>query len=173
MRAPQGPSATPAAKVDDDLLRQWPLPQPDGAADKEARGRVLIVGGSTELPGGVVLAAEAALRAGAGKVAVATVRSAAPFVAAALPEARVVALDEDGQGRLAIHAAERLRPLLARTAALLVGPGMPTDDAVLPLVDGLLQALADEATVVLDAAAMVPVARGRVGARRGPATVAA
>lgn len=35
------------------LLQRWPLPQPDDDADKEARGRVLVVGGARETPGGV------------------------------------------------------------------------------------------------------------------------
>ncbi len=44
-------------------LRSWALPAPgDG---KEARGRVLVVGGSRETPGSLVLAGEAALRVGA------------------------------------------------------------------------------------------------------------
>jgi NAD(P)H-hydrate repair Nnr-like enzyme with NAD(P)H-hydrate dehydratase domain len=48
---------------------------------------VLAVGGSAEIPGAVVLAATAALRAGAGKLQIATVRSAATHVATAVPEA--------------------------------------------------------------------------------------
>ncbi|HEY1403808.1 MAG TPA: hypothetical protein VGB05_06760, partial [Pyrinomonadaceae bacterium] len=49
-------------------LGAWPLPQPQDDDDKEARGRVLVIGGSTEIAGAVVLAATAALRAGAGKM---------------------------------------------------------------------------------------------------------
>ncbi len=48
------------------LLRRWPLPQPGDEADKEERGRILVVGGAPEMPGAVILAATAALRAGAG-----------------------------------------------------------------------------------------------------------
>ena len=36
-------------------LRAWPLPGPDAGGDKESRGRVLIVGGSAETPGAVIL----------------------------------------------------------------------------------------------------------------------
>jgi NAD(P)H-hydrate repair Nnr-like enzyme with NAD(P)H-hydrate dehydratase domain len=56
-------------------LRRWPLPEP--GSDKEARGRTLVVGGSARTPGAVLLAAEAALRSGAGKLQVATARSVA------------------------------------------------------------------------------------------------
>src|ERR671939_1310704 len=71
------------------LLRQWPLPQPAEGGAKEERGRVLVVGGAPEMPGAVILAATAALRAGAGKVRVCAGGSIAPLVAAAVPEARV------------------------------------------------------------------------------------
>ena len=37
-------------------LRGWPLPAP--GSDKESRGRVLVLGGSRETPGAVVLAGE-------------------------------------------------------------------------------------------------------------------
>src|SRR5688572_15090459 len=74
------------------VLRDWPLP--DLGTDKESRGRTLIIGGSAQTPGAVLLAAEAALRSGAGKLQVATVRSVAVAVAVALPEARVLPLAE-------------------------------------------------------------------------------
>ena len=62
--------------LDSDWLRDRPLPEAHPHADKNARGRVFAVGGCTEMPGGLLLTAEAALRAGAGKVQAATVRSA-------------------------------------------------------------------------------------------------
>ena len=52
--------------LDASMLRSWPLPIPSNDADKEERGHVLILGGSREMPGAVILAAVAALRAGAG-----------------------------------------------------------------------------------------------------------
>lgn len=64
-------------------LRAQPLPAPGG--DKEQRGRVLIVGGSARVPGAVMLAGEAALRAGAGKLQLATAASVAPGMALAMP----------------------------------------------------------------------------------------
>ena len=52
-------------------LRRWPLPQPPADGDKEDRGRLLLVAGSLEVPGAAMLAGNAALRAGAGKVCIA------------------------------------------------------------------------------------------------------
>src|SRR5438045_3138407 len=106
------------------LLRGWPLPRPDADADKEERGRVLVVGGTPETPGALVLAATAALRAGAGKVQIATGRSIAQAVAIAVPEVRVFALPETADGTIAATAAADVAVRAAGAQAVLVGPGM-------------------------------------------------
>ena len=59
-------STPPVTEVTPALLREWPLPGPGGG--KEGRGRAVVVGGSVETPGAVLLAAEATLRVGAGKL---------------------------------------------------------------------------------------------------------
>src|SRR4029079_19598798 len=79
----------PPIDIDSQLLRGWPLPQPDGGADKEQRGATLAIAGSAEMPGTAMLAATSALRAGAGKIAVATLADIAPGIALLLAEARV------------------------------------------------------------------------------------
>lgn len=140
--------------IDDAQLARWPLPFPDGDADKEARGRVLIVAGSCEVPGAALLAAEAAMRAGAGKLAIATAEPVAHALAVAVPESLVVGLPCTSAGALDARAAlDRLAPHAARIDALLVGPGMDCDDATCALVRGLLEHASD-AAIVLDAAAM-------------------
>ena len=68
-------------------LRKWPLPVAAESSDKEDRGHVLVVAGGREIPGAALLAATAALRAGAGKLTIATVQSVAPGLGLALPEA--------------------------------------------------------------------------------------
>lgn len=153
MTAPQ------AIAVDDALLRAWPLPQPDEKGDKESRGRVLVIAGSREIPGAALLAATAALRAGAGKLVVAVPRSIAQMLAAAMPEARVIALPESPKGGVLVDAVETLRELGGETAAVLVGPGMADGTATLPFVQALLPVFR-EATVVLDAMAMDCVPAG-------------
>ena len=104
------------------LLRGWPLP--DLQEDKESRGRVLVVGGSRANPGGVVLAAEAALRAGAGKVQVVTVASTATQLAVALPETYVRGVPESEEGELTAEAAGVVLELAVECEAVLLGPGM-------------------------------------------------
>src|SRR3954466_12454619 len=104
--------------VDAALLRAWPLPTPTMQADKEVRGHVLILGGSREMPGAVILAATAALRAGAGKLTIATGNSVAQLVALALPEARVIGLSETDQGGFTSEAVAKLDPLADKVTAI-------------------------------------------------------
>lgn len=139
--------------VDDALLRAWPLPRPDAEGDKESRGRVLVIAGSRELAGAAVLAATAALRAGAGKLVVATAESVAPWLLTALPEARVVALPETKAGGLRREGVARLASCVGQVSALLVGSGLADSDATVAFVQDLLPRFRG-ATVVLDALAM-------------------
>jgi hydroxyethylthiazole kinase-like uncharacterized protein yjeF len=139
--------------LDDEALRAWPLPLPAEDGDKEERGRVLVIAGSDQMPGAAVLAGEAALRAGAGKLVVGTPARIAPWVAQRLPEARVVAIDEDADGAVRAEAVEHFAAMLPKTAAVLVGPGMQPEGAVGRFVLALLPRL-PTTPLLLDAAAM-------------------
>ncbi|HKP72552.1 MAG TPA: NAD(P)H-hydrate dehydratase, partial [Pyrinomonadaceae bacterium] len=136
------------------LLGGWSLPQPDSDDDKDARGRVLVVGGSPEIAGAVVLAATAALRAGAGKMQIATCGSIAAHVALAVPEARVFALPETKAGGIAPRGLKQLEEHLSEAQAVLVGPGVMDDAATAGLMKGLLARLDSATTLVLDAGAL-------------------
>jgi len=140
--------------IDADFLRTIPLPPP--GEDKDKRGRVLVAGGNRAVPGAALLAAEAALRAGAGKLQVATGRSIAPGLALCLPEALVMGLSETEAGDLGPEATEALAKAAKRTDALLLGPGMMDTDAAMALVKGVLALLdpADGPALVLDAGAL-------------------
>lgn len=141
--------------VDTALLRSWPLPMPSSEADKEDRGHVLVLGGSREMPGAVILAATAALRAGAGKLTIATGNSVAQLVALAIPESRVVGLAENADGGFTVEAVEALDPLADKISAILIGPGMRDEAATARLVHALLPRLeGGEVRVLLDAEAM-------------------
>jgi ADP-dependent NAD(P)H-hydrate dehydratase len=111
-----------ATIVTPEVLRSWQLPEPSG--DKNTRGSILVIGGSAETLGAVLLAAEAAMRAGAGKLQVATAASVAPFAATVLPEALVRALPETDAGAIAAGAADVVRDLAESADAVLIGPGM-------------------------------------------------
>jgi ADP-dependent NAD(P)H-hydrate dehydratase len=139
--------------IDAAALHAWPLPIPGADGDKEERGHVLILGGSREMPGAVILAATAALRAGAGKLTIATGASVAQLVALAIPEARVLGLPETAEGGFTRQAFDQLDPLAEKVNAILIGPGMQDEAATAALVRALLPRLCGTA-VVLDACAM-------------------
>jgi ADP-dependent NAD(P)H-hydrate dehydratase len=130
------PSSPEPTLVTPEVLRGRPLPEPTGG--KNARGSILVIGGSTETLGAVLLAAEAAMRAGAGKLQVATVASLAPFAATALPEALVRGLPETAGGAIAPDAADTVRDLAEAADAVLIGPGMADKEATQAFGERLL-----------------------------------
>ena len=64
-----------AETLDRALLGRFPLPHLPEESDKEDRGRLLVIAGSSELAGAALLAGIAGMRAGAGKLQIATVES--------------------------------------------------------------------------------------------------
>ena len=140
------PADTPR-DVDAELLREWPLPTSDG--DKSDRGTVLVVGGCRQTPGAVVLAAEAALRVGAGKVQVATAADAAPALSVLVPEAYVEALPVLASGDLAAAGAERILELAEAVDVVLLGPGLGDPECARMLLERVVPHL--DAAVVIDA----------------------
>ena len=152
----------PVAEVTPGLLRAWPLPEHRGGTGKAGRGQVLVVGGAAQTPGAVLLAAVASLRAGAGKLAVATVASTAATLAVNVPEALVQALPETGEGAIDPEAAERVAHMAASATAVLFGPGMTEEVACVELVSSVLDTIDAGATsVVLDALALAVVEHDR------------
>jgi hydroxyethylthiazole kinase-like uncharacterized protein yjeF len=141
----------PAGAVDRALLLGSPLPALEGSSDKDARGAVLIIAGSCEVPGAALLAATAALRVGAGKLQIATVASLAPHLALAMPEARVLALEETEKGEIDPRSVDKLIEDAGKAQAILVGPGMMEETGARALILGLIERV-EGASFVLDAA---------------------
>jgi len=95
-------------------------------AHKGAFGHVLLIGGSRDMAGAVAMAAEAALRMGAGLVTVAVPTSIQAIVAAYRPELIVHGLSESSSGTLTLagSAASELDALLSGKTLLAIGPGL-------------------------------------------------
>jgi NAD(P)H-hydrate epimerase len=83
-------------------------------AHKGRNGHVLVVGGDSGMLGAARMAGEAAGRAGAGLVSIATRRSHAASIAAVRPELMVHG----------IESAVELAPLLAKATVVAIGPGL-------------------------------------------------
>lgn len=97
-------------------------------AHKGNFGHVLVIGGDAGMGGAVRMAAEAALRVGAGMVSVATRPVHAAAISAARPE-------------LMCHAVTRaseLRPLLAKASVVAIGPGLGQSDWAQELLGSVL-----------------------------------
>lgn len=132
-------------------LAAYPLPTHDEGTDKNSRGRVLAIGGSASVPGAIALTAEAAFRAGAGKVRIATVAEAAIAIGVRMPEAGIVALPSS-EGEIDLAAAGLLRDDAAHTDCMVLGPGIGDRDRANALGDALLTEPRDGLAIVLDAA---------------------
>ena len=144
--------------VTPELLRGWPLPDPEGS--KSSRGQVVVIGGAATTPGGVALAGLAALRVGAGRLQLALAASVAAATAAAFPEAGVLPLPETTGGSVSGHAAAAaLHDVVGSADAVLVGPGLDDVDEAVALLDALLPHVGQRSALVLDAYALGALAR--------------
>lgn len=141
------------AILDLDLLRQFPLPYHPDDGDKEDRGRLLVVAGSRELPGAALLAGVGALRAGAGKLQIATGASIAFHVGVAVPESRVIGLEETESGCIAEGEVDRLLEWARAAQAMLLGCGLQHGAPLDALLDRLLGS-GLELPLILDAAVL-------------------
>jgi ADP-dependent NAD(P)H-hydrate dehydratase len=151
------PDATgPVIEVTPGLLREWALPAHPHGGTKQARGQVLVVGGAVQTPGAVLLSAVASLRAGAGKLTVATVSSSATALGVAIPEALVQPLPETAEGAIDPQAVATIVEMAASANAVLVGPGMTDQSNCWRLLLPLLRQLGD-VPVVLDALSLAVV----------------
>jgi hydroxyethylthiazole kinase-like uncharacterized protein yjeF len=128
------------------LYADWPLPEP--GSSKHARGTVLMVGGSSSVPGAMLLAGEAALRAGGGKLQVATTDSVAAQMAVALPEALVSRTPELQTGDISPEAAGQILELAGSAEAILLGPGITGPDAATRLLREVVPKLTSQRVVV-------------------------
>lgn len=138
--------SSPSEVVTPALLRDWGLPDPGDS--KKSRGRVIVVGGSRRAPGAVLLAGEAALRVGAGRLGLVVPGSIDGQIGVVIPEAAVFAMPTDpGDAFGEIVVTE-----LQCADAVLLGPGF--DDADQTKVTLLQVASVGARCLVLDAFAL-------------------
>jgi ADP-dependent NAD(P)H-hydrate dehydratase / NAD(P)H-hydrate epimerase len=139
-----GTDCARAGLLDDRVLDLVPRRLPDGT--KFASGHVLVAGGSVGLTGAPCLAAEAAMRAGAG------------YVTACVPESLNVVFETrllevmtrplaDAAGSLTPDAVDAVIDATGRGGALVLGPGLGKTDAALQFARELA-ARAEVATVI-------------------------
>jgi NAD(P)H-hydrate epimerase len=113
------------------------LPERRLDSHKGTFGAALIAAGSVNYTGAVLLAGEGAYRAGAGLVQLAIPASIHAAVAGQVPEATWVLLPHS-TGVIASSAAEVLSKNFGRVTALLIGPGLGTENTTKEFIENLL-----------------------------------
>lgn len=126
------------------------LPRRRKDSHKGDYGTVLVIGGSRGMLGAAVLAATAALRAGAGKAVLVVPDSIVPAAMAVQICATVRGAADNGRGAFDESAAEQIAAIEGDVAV--VGPGL--SNAAAPMVRRLVPALS--IPCVLDADALLP-----------------
>ena len=108
---------SPVSRIDvHDVLAYFAPRKP--ASHKGDFGHVLVMGGDHGMGGAVLMAAEAALRGGAGLVSVLTRSAHRPALLARRPEVMVLGTEDEGLTE------EQIRNLVNRASAIVVGPGL-------------------------------------------------
>lgn len=133
--------------TDDEVLEA--LPSRAASSTKFTAGHVVVAGGSRGLTGAVCLAAEAAMRAGAGYVTACVPASLEPIFEVKLTEVMTRALPDDGGTLVPRAAAPIVDAVNARGGVLVLGGGLGRSDGALACVREA--ALAASAALVLDA----------------------
>ncbi|MGE5603224.1 MAG: NAD(P)H-hydrate dehydratase [Nitrososphaerales archaeon] len=126
----------PVELVERSDVRSW-LPVRPRDANKGTFGKAIIAGGSLSYTGAAALSASAAAHAGAGLVTLAVPRELHPILAGSLLEITWLPLPGSG----GVHSAEGVGRLLEKLKgydALLVGPGLTTEESAGRFLDALL-----------------------------------
>ncbi len=127
------------------------LPRRERASHKGSNGHVLLLGGDSGMGGAILLAAEAALRSGAGLVSVVTRSCHRPGVLARRPEIMLTGTED--------HRVD-LPALFARASNIVIGPGLGRGDWSRNLLLASLTAQSSrDIPLVLDADALGLLAR--------------
>lgn len=137
-----------------DWCRQQ-LPKRQATGHKGTYGHVLVIGGSNGMTGAPVLAAQAALKSGAGLVTVAVPRSLQHLVAAQVPEALTKGLPETENEVFSQEALDDLLSLISKATAVVIGPGISREETVKSLLAAMLPKVYKPAVIDADALTLI------------------
>jgi hydroxyethylthiazole kinase-like uncharacterized protein yjeF len=133
-------------EVANETLAAALLPDRPTDAHKGTFGTALVVAGSVNYTGAVLLAGKAAYRVGTGMVTLAVPAPIHTAVAGHFPEATWLLLPHE-LGAIASGAAQVLMDNLKRATALLIGPGLGLDDATKDFISTLLHTAASKGPI--------------------------
>lgn len=125
------------------------LPPRASDSHKGTYGRLLLIGGTAELGGAIILATEAALAAGAGLLTVATDPCNHAALHARVPEAMVC--DWTNSARVA--------QLITQSDGIVIGPGLGQDALAHKLWDAVYHSVTDRQQLIVDGDALTLLAQ--------------
>lgn len=128
------------------------LPRRSPAAHKGLNGRTLVIAGSRGLSGAAAMAAEGALRAGAGLVTLSAPGSLQSVLAVKLTEVMTKPLAETETGGISREAASEMINLASGSDVLAIGPGLGRHEETAAAVREVITAA--ECPLVVDADAL-------------------
>ena len=133
------------------------LPKRDPDSHKGTFGHVLMLAGSRGFSGAAFLAAQGALRAGAGLVTLAVPAGIGPVIEMKTTEAMTLELPETPSGGLGSDALRLVQDFSARCASVLIGPGLGRHPETSELVCEWVETL--DCPLVLDADGLIAVSK--------------
>lgn len=141
-------------------------------------GHVLVVAGSSGLTGAAALAAEAALRCGAGLVTLGVPASLAPLMEVKLTEVMKLALSESvrepgtacaARVALSVNAATEIMEFCRNASVLAFGPGVSVNEELRALTSSIVRGV--DLPLVLDADGLNCLDPALLGMRKAPSIV--
>lgn len=162
-RAVLAPRGKTVLRIEEGDIREL-LPERPRSAHKYSVGKVLVVAGSRQYTGAALLAAHAALRAGAGAVLLAVPLGIRQIMARKTTEVIVLGAEETAGGTFAAQSVDLLLEKSAWADAVVLGPGMSrsaeTDGVILRMIQDVGRPL------VLDADGLTALASSPAVVRR-------
>ena len=146
-------SPKPAAQRIDINSTSAMLAPREAASHKGSHGHVLVIGGDSSFGGAVIMAAEAAVRSGAGLVSVITRSAHRPALLARRPEVMVLGTEDDNTN---------IDDLISKATTIVIGPGLGRGSWARCLMQKALYAqISADRPLVIDADALYLLAEKR------------
>ena len=146
-------SPKPAAQRIDINSTSAMLAPREAASHKGSHGHVLVIGGDSSFGGAVIMAAEAAVRSGAGLVSVITRSAHRPALLARRPEVMVLGTEDDNTN---------VDDLISKATTIVIGPGLGRGSWARGLMQKALYAqISADKPLVIDADALHLLAEKR------------
>jgi len=139
--------------VEEDARKWLEMTAFSAGSYKGKRGHSLVIAGSRQYSGAAVLAANAAMRSGAGLVTLVAPESSVPLIAPrTLPEVMIRSASETDGGAIAEKASDEIADLLEKADAVAIGCGLSQSESTRHFVEWIVKGR--QRPIVIDADAL-------------------